>query len=522
MTKLFVTCVFAFSSFVLFYNLDGHYLVDWDEAWYVLMAQRAIEDGNYLFLRFQNQVFWDKSPFTIYPMMLSFKIFGITEATARLPSAIFGLGVMIQIFLLARKFYGPVAGALAVLIAVTSTQFIFLHGLRTANIDGITIFFVTGSLSCWFLIERPAARVAGTFASLGLAFLCKGPIIVIPLAVVALNLLVGNPLKGRMLKSFMTALLTMLVIVVPWYAYMYVAFGRVFIQNHILRNFLERYTVGLDHHTYGDMYFTGVLLSPENFLWYGVGMLGFFYFFKLYAEEKNPAHLALISWVFTTYIIVNLSHTKLAWYIFPLYPPLAIMAAKTLDDFIGKKNYLNIAAFYFGSIIILAAYLNREIFPEHNAPNIARACIVCLGLFCIDTLIEKKLPEYRKAFSTLLVCLLFLYPAYRSYDLAGYTSRDAPIHSIAERVEQNSTIATFLLYNPGASYYLSKKGILQEFFSYDDFPKLRGRVVITTKDALKGLNKDVPDGPFPYTFQGEHYTVTPLFSADVFSMVKVE
>ena len=97
---------FSLSAFILFYNLGGYYLRDWDEAWYILMAEKAIHENNYMFLKFRNEVFWDKSPFSVYPMILSFKIFGVNEVSARLPSAFFGMGLLAHLWQLARRAHG--------------------------------------------------------------------------------------------------------------------------------------------------------------------------------------------------------------------------------------------------------------------------------------------------------------------------------------------------------------------------------------------------------------------------------
>ncbi len=144
----------SFTLFILFYNLGGHYLEAWDEALYVLMARTAIQRNNYLYLIYQNDIHWDKSPFVILPMISTFRIFWISETTARISSALFGLGIFLQLFLLARRFYGRTASLLVPVIAATSTQWLFNHGLRSANVDSITLFFLTASISSWLLIRR--------------------------------------------------------------------------------------------------------------------------------------------------------------------------------------------------------------------------------------------------------------------------------------------------------------------------------------------------------------------------------
>jgi 4-amino-4-deoxy-L-arabinose transferase-like glycosyltransferase len=162
--KILTLLTFGFVIFVLFYNLGGHFLEDWDEAFYAVMSQTAIQNSNYLTLEYQSDIHWSKTPFPVYPMMASFRVFGVNEFSARLSSVFFSLGLLFQIYLIAKRYYGEWTAILAVLITITAAQFIFSHGLKTANVDAITLFFMVGSISSWLLIRNPDYRIIMTFA----------------------------------------------------------------------------------------------------------------------------------------------------------------------------------------------------------------------------------------------------------------------------------------------------------------------------------------------------------------------
>ncbi len=522
MTKLFVICVFAFSLFVLFYNLDGHYLVDWDEAWYVVMAQRAIEDGNYLFLRFQNQVFWDKSPLSLYPMILSFKLFGVNEGTARLGSAVIGFGLLLQVFFLARRYFGPWTAALSVLIVVTTVQLVFNHGLRNADIDSITLFFLTGAVSSWVLFRRGSRRVVFTALCLSGAALCKGPIVVIPILVIAA--MISAERVGRkeiILKEGLTCLAMTCFIVLPWYVYMYVTFGHEFIRQHILKNFIARYTERPAGFSHSDMFYIDTMLSPENWLWYGAALTSLLFAVRVYAEERKTIDLCLIVWAVGAFLVVNGSQSQQPWYVFPLYLPLAILTARALVAFVQRGDYLNKLVLYLGLVVTVTYFFNREVFPRSTGSNIVKALLLVLALGALVSFIGRRMPHWKNALSIVLVAALCFVPVLATLQKLNFTNTVPPIAPIVERLDPGVPITTLFLYSPSAVYYLSKRGPVREVFNLDDIEHLKGQRVVTTSQVLETVRASNAGRSLQFDHKGKSYSFTPIASAKGFEVVRV-
>jgi 4-amino-4-deoxy-L-arabinose transferase-like glycosyltransferase len=519
--------VFSFSIFVLFYNLGGHYLEDWDEAFYAVMARTAIQNGNYLFLEYQNDIHWSKTPFSLYPMMASFKLFGVSEATARLSSALFALGIIFQIFIITRRYYGQMTALLAVVITVTITQFVFHHGLKSANIDSITLFFLTGSLSCWLLIKNQDYRIILTFISLAFAFLCKGPIIAIPLIVIGLSFIVQNPIKRDSLKPLLIGIFVSAVIVLPWYIYAYKVYGDIFVQNHIIYNFLQRYTEGIEGHKYGAMYYMGYIFRTEFFIWIGATLFSIVYFFKMFSKEKRPIEFVLITWVFVTFIITHVSQTKLWWYIYPLYPPLAIMVAKTLTDFVKRPGILNGAAYYIGLMAILSSAFHHSLFVDKNvfrkSMTVLLATVLSIG--GIGIYLNKYLSKYKESFRVLLILFLCIIPVYRTVKLTMHKNLNAPISFIAKSLDFSKPIYAFTInpdiFPPGAYYYLSEKGDVRLYHNITDIKFLKGKTVVVKTQILEKLQKN-HNGTLHFSYEGVNLIITPVESQHEFTLVKVD
>ena len=512
---------FSFALFMLFFNLGGRNLADWDEGIHVMSAENAIQQHDYLVMRHQGRIA-DKSPFPLYPMIGFLKIFGPDEASARFSSALFGLGILIQVFLIARRFYGKRAAAMAVFVLSTSTQFMFDHGLRTANIDAITIFFLTGAISCWLLVDRMDYKIISTMGSLGAAFLCKGPIIAIPLSAILLSFPLSNPLRRSSVVPFLAGLLLACALVLPWYLYMYGLFGHEFIQDKIVRNFLHRYWAGVGgHNNYGDMYFLDILLSPKNFLWYGVSLIALVNFFKRFSEDRTREDCVLIGWVLASFVIVSQSQTKLDWYIFPLYPPLAIMTAKTLDDFIANENYLNKTAYYLGMIVCLTFLFNHSLSALGGGSNLVRACLAALLIYGTSRLFARFLPLHQRGLRLALVVVLFLLPGFYSVERTLQRDTAPPVLGIVKSLEPGKPINTFQL-NPSENYYLSRIGKVREFYRAEDVAKLKGQMVITREEVIDNAGPKSPDGSFKVVVGLNTYVITPVESGDGFAVVRVD
>jgi 4-amino-4-deoxy-L-arabinose transferase-like glycosyltransferase len=519
--------IFLFSIFILFYNLGGVYLENWDEAMYVLMSQTAIQKGDYLALEYQNAIHWCKTPFPLYPMIVSFKLFGINEFSARLSSSLFGIGILFLIFIIAKQYYGQWTAIFAVLITATIHQFIFYHGLKTANVDSITLFFLVSTICCWLLLKKYDHKIILTCACLGLTFLCKGPIIIIPLCVISFSLIVEKPFEKSFLKPLFVGVVVSSIIVLPWYIYMYYVYGNEFIKGHILYNFMDRYFEGIEGHKKEGWYYIKNLIDSRQFIWFGTAFVSFLYFLIKFLRERRLIEFVLISWVLVTFVIVNISQTKLWWYMFPIYPPLAIMSAKTLKDFLDEPNLLNSSACAVGLLTILTFVLSRHRYYElllgknfFSQPEVLAVGIVLLFV-CIAYILKNYFATYQKGFRIFLILILFIIPMYQSFKLTLRKDLNHPVLSIAGDLHAAESVDAFRLY-PGDVYYLSKQVHVKEFINFSDLEKLRGHVVLARNDEMKKLTLEDLKGTLQVTYQGNSYPITVVKSNNGYSILRID
>ncbi len=105
---------------LVFPNLGTPSLWDIDEGVNAEAAREMYESGDYVVPRFNFQL-RDAKPALLYWLQAAaYRIFGVNEFAARLPSAIAAIIAAILIYELARLMYSPATGLLAGVISMSS------------------------------------------------------------------------------------------------------------------------------------------------------------------------------------------------------------------------------------------------------------------------------------------------------------------------------------------------------------------------------------------------------------------
>src|SRR5438445_600082 len=129
----------------------------------------------------------------------SYLAFGVSEFTARLPSALFGTLLVLMQYVFATRMFGPTVGLRAALMLLLNFEVLALG--RMVLTDMVLVFFTTLSIFCFFLAASPpdgrgrAKRwYWGFYIGMALATLTKGPVgVLVPLlAVIPYLLLTGR------------------------------------------------------------------------------------------------------------------------------------------------------------------------------------------------------------------------------------------------------------------------------------------------------------------------------------------
>ena len=326
--QVLVFCGFV-TYLVLFYQIGRLPFFGSDEPRYARIAAEMDETGDFVTPHLENRPWLEKPPLLFWFEAASFRLFGVSEAAARLPNALLGVvGALIMAFL-AYQVFGLRLALMTYLILITSVMYDVFA--RAASTDlPLTVTF-SAAVACGYLAMRRAtlrwAALAG--ASLALAVLAKGPVaVVLFLAIFGLFFFV----RGRFGWSIGQILLgggVSVAAAAPWFWLVWRANGHNFVMTFWINHHLARFATQLHHHAEPFWFYIPLLI------------LGFFpwvFFLGSSAvetwrarfqidDEQVSFQLFLWIWVLVPLLFFTASSSKLAGYILPVFPPLAALSA---------------------------------------------------------------------------------------------------------------------------------------------------------------------------------------------------
>lgn len=230
------------ASVVFVFGLGSVHLFDWDEINFAEIAREMIATGNYSRVHIDFAPFYEKPPLFFWLQVLSMKLWGIHEFSARFPNALLGGLTLASLYGIGKAYKDTTLGLLWALMhgSALLPPFYFKTGIIDPVFNYcifLGIYALTRSISTPKLVAAKLWAMAGGGA-VGMAILAKGPVgILIP----CLTLLVYwswnrfyPPVAWSVLGNFFLAAL---IIPLFWFGYETyqhgITFLSVFIQYQI-------------------------------------------------------------------------------------------------------------------------------------------------------------------------------------------------------------------------------------------------------------------------------------------------
>ncbi|WP_425060735.1 Undecaprenyl phosphate-alpha-4-amino-4-deoxy-L-arabinose arabinosyl transferase [Sporomusa carbonis] len=297
------------------------------ESNYALTAKEMLESGDWLSPRIYGQYWFDKPVMIYWLIALSYKLFGINEFAARFPAGVFSAASVTLLYWFAGKVYNRQTAWLAALVLATSLEFWVLA--RMIITDAVLLFFNSAAMALFFLglSEGGTVWYWAAYAAAGMAVLTKGPVgIVLPGLTVFVYIVLTRQWRLFCRLRIFSGLAVFLLVAGPWYALMYFAHGRDFIDTFLgLHNYL-RATVS--EHPKDNVFYYYLVLFPVSLLpWTGL----LFKFLKDIRQElSSPLAAYLVVWPGVMLLFYTLMATKYPTYVFPASFPAALLMGKLL------------------------------------------------------------------------------------------------------------------------------------------------------------------------------------------------
>jgi 4-amino-4-deoxy-L-arabinose transferase-like glycosyltransferase len=339
-----------------FHNLGAIGLVGPDEPRYAWIARDMGETGDWITPHLYGKPWFEKPPLYYWSAALSFKLFGVSETTARLPSAIYALLATLAMAWLAWHIYGAeTARWLLLLLPTTVGMIAFSHAAATDMPFGATLTMamvfaakllglVSGSSSEERQVTSPRqilfssptlpnALLFGFF--MGLAVLAKGPAaLILSGGSVFLWAIFIKRWRDAFRCLHPAAIGAFCATALPWYvlcARRNPDFFRIFIIEHNFKRFLTPEF----QHIQPFWYYGGILLLaflPWTLLLLYSVIRGSFELWR--ARTISHATLFLLCWSLFVVVFFSISKSKLPGYILPTIPAIALLIVR---GYLGAK-----------------------------------------------------------------------------------------------------------------------------------------------------------------------------------------
>jgi 4-amino-4-deoxy-L-arabinose transferase-like glycosyltransferase len=303
-------------------------------------VQGIVHDQQWI-LPYRNGELPSKPPLFHWLAAAASLIFGESDFSTRLPSAI-GAGVMVIVtFLLGRAMAGKLTGWLAV--GALLGTYDFWHAAGQARVDMVFSACVTVAIAgfyFWYRDGTSAARASCYSATIG-AVLAKGPLGLALVGFVILGFLVVDK-RLRLLRSFWSwPLVGVAVIGIGgWYGLAYAIGGDKFLALQIGYENVAR-LVGGDAFPRRRIYLTMAVWLATRTLPWNLAVLWSVFRWRRGMHENSDGYLIHVWWIAMFSFFALAAHGRPVYFL-PLTPAIALLAARALRSAISQATAANI------------------------------------------------------------------------------------------------------------------------------------------------------------------------------------
>ncbi len=374
--------------------------VDRDEARFAQATKQMVESGDYVDIRFQDEVRY-KKPAGIYWLQAAAveagRALGVSRADTtiwlyRLPSLFGATSAVLLTYWAALAFVSRRAAVLAALMMASSV----LLGVeaRLAKTDAVLLacsVAAMGAMARIYLEQRRTPDAAAgwrlpaiLWTAIAAGTLIKGPLVLMFVGLTAIALSIADR-KARWLMALrpLAGVAWMLALVLPWFIAITLRSGDRFFADAVGHDMLGKVAGGQESH--GAPPGLYLLLFWVTF-WPGA-TLAALAAPAAWRARREPATQFLLAWLIPSWIVFEAVPTKLPHYVLPLYPAIAILIAGALSaGTLSTARWLirgTVGWFIFPGLIAVAVPI-AFIFFAHALGIIAwpfAAAAVIFGLF---------------------------------------------------------------------------------------------------------------------------------------------
>lgn len=330
------------------YGLGQMPLVGPDEPRYAQVAREMFLRRDLITPTLGGHTWFEKPVLLYWLMMIGYKLFGISEWSARVGPALCGLLTVLAVWWISRRLE----------ITTSRPSFSFLCTLVIASCGGVIVFSrgasfdivvtmtLTWALSFFLAYELESRHrnsyLAGFYCFIGLSLLAKGLIgVILPCGIITLFYLVRLRWPDRkMLLSLAWGIPFAVVVAATWYAPVIARHGWPFINEFFIQHHFARYFSNKYQHPQPFYYYLPIILMLS--IPWTVFLIESLIKSKKWQRRSddtvNKSRIFALVWLVVPIAFFSLSGSKLPAYVLPSLPAAALLIGERLWSFLSKEK----------------------------------------------------------------------------------------------------------------------------------------------------------------------------------------
>jgi 4-amino-4-deoxy-L-arabinose transferase-like glycosyltransferase len=349
-TRAYAVCALVLllgAGFNTFYALDRTRIDDMDEARYGVSAYEMLQAHSYVLTTYAGRPeTWNlKPPLGYWVLATSFQLLGPSVLALRLPSALCALATIALLMAFCRRRLGDTTALLAGAMLATCYGFYSHHGARSGDLDAPLTLLLTAVAVLVPELAASAWRWVVLWSLLAVGFLLKSFAIAPLVAAIAIWLLLTGEWRRIPRRAFFGGALLFAAVVGSWAAARWHADGspyflRMLVSDEVVARCLRQVDKGASHRIdYLPALFDRFAPWSELLVITGIAAAWAGGWRRLESTLRLGGRrlgLWLALWAGVPLLVFSLAKTHHHWYLDPVYPALAVLAARGVLSMIAR------------------------------------------------------------------------------------------------------------------------------------------------------------------------------------------
>ena len=498
-----------------FCALSARPLSEPDEGRYAEVAREMWVSGDWLTPRLDGFDFFDKPPLHYWASAIAYSLFGANPFGARLWCALTGLMSMAAVHWAGSRLFSREVGTSAAL--VLGSSLLFMLGAHINTLDMGVSAFLTVAIALFLVaqFDASAARyrlglTLGMWVAIALAVLSKGLIgVVLPGAALVVYACWQRDFAILRRVSPLTGAAVVLLICAPWFVEMCRRHPE-FFDYFFIRQHVTRFLTNEDNRNKQIWFYVPVVL---------LGLFPWCLFIPLKKNafaaiiHREPAQVFLLSWVAIVFFFFTVSHSKLPFYILPLFPALALIIALFLASLSARALIVRL---WVTATLLLCFYAFAQLAAPFITPS-SKSELVSHGL---HTLASALLP----ILIATIVSIALAHAGRRQLivwviALASLTGWQWALHSYAADADFNSAKQAADLLRPSID---ANTKIFTFQRNLRGLPFYLGHFVVVVGHADDDISPSLPSSPSHYVADPAQFETMWKNDSNAVALIPVE